>query len=547
MRCPVPILVVLSLSAAVLGCPGSDNPCDGIPCDDDCWYELFDDGGSCECVCSSDDDDTGGEACSIAGLPQAVDGAVLANPDVYASIPVRVTVDGVCEGVEVRAGEASAFGEHLGDGRWVTALEIGGLADGTFPLDVTATCEDGSTDGASVELVVAREGVQLTDYDDAGPATTPRIHRSGDGLWLTWVARIEGERAAWMRRIDGAGRWVGDPLRLSPGPDDTYYAFTAFGEQSVAVLYQEPGQPYANRLRILDMAGAERLAPIDLDPPGGTGQPRGDLAFDGEGYVAAYRVADGVGGEEIRWLRVHEQTLEETGPVTVAVAGASDPIGGFEPFVFVKVAALAGRSVVSFVRDRYDDWLEMDLPKTQVATLSADGALLDEQYAGAEAEWAWHWETRVATLPDGFLLLWSVTDLTDPAPDSPTLFRAASFGADGILPQGAGSLLLDAPFDRMDPFLLPHPEHGAVLLWTDLRSYEEIPDTGRIELWAAPVDGELTLGTAAVFPHATFIAGSSELNGALLGSNVMMTWEDERHGSGLADPRPEVYVETAWF
>ena len=182
-----------------------------------------------------------------------------------------------------------------------------------------------------------------------------------------------------------------------------------------------------------------------------------------------------------------------------------------------------------------------------MTTRAADGTVLDEQYAGPEAEWTWAWEARIGEIGDELLLIWSVTDLTDPDPDSPTLFRGETIGSDGILAQGTYHLMLDAPFDRMDPYVMGHPDHTAVLLWTDLRSYEETPQTGRIELWVAPVDEELAVGDAVIFDHAVFIAGSSELNGAPAGTNVVMVWEDERDGGGLMDMRSEMVFETAWF
>lgn len=50
-----------------------------------------------------------------------------------------------------------------------------------------------------------------------------------------------------------------------------------------------------------------------------------------------------------------------------------------------------------------------------------------------------------------------------------------------------------------------------------------------------------------MFAAPRFIEGTSQLDGALAGTNLMMVWLDQRRGSGIADPRPEVYVETAWF
>ncbi len=537
---------VLGLTMA--GCPSQD-PCAGIECEPPCHLEMLLDGQGCECVCPGDDDDTAvGDPCSVSSLPQAVDGAAWANPGVYPKIPLRVAADGDVVEVQAHVGEASTEGEDQGEGEWLVSLPIDDLSDEVHEVQVVAHCGDSSSDTALLDLGVGSAGVQLTDFDEVGLTTTPRVHRVGDALYLTWVATPGEHREAWMQRVDGAGRLMGDRIALTEADEtDTLYAFTAFGEESVAILYQEPGYPYVIKLRILDLEGNERLAPIDLTPEEGAGQPRGDVTFDGEGFVAAYRVYLDTGTEEVRWLRIHEGTLEQTGPVVAAASGDGDPIAGFDPFVFVKVAAAADASVISFVRYRYDGFMLMDLPKTQVATLAPDGTLLDEQYAGPEAEWTWAWEARIGAIDDGLLLIWSLTDLTDPDPNSPTLFRGETLGGDGILAQGTYHLMLDAPFDRMDPFVLGHPEHTAVLLWTDLRSYEETPESGRIELWAAPVDEELAVGDAVIFDHAVFIAGSSELNGAPAGTNVIMTWEDERNGNGLMDMRSEMVLETVWF
>ena len=37
------------------------------------------------------------------------------------------------------------------------------------------------------------------------------------------------------------------------------------------------------------------------------------------------------------------------------------------------------------------------------------------------------------------------------------------------------------------------------------------------------------------------------LAGANAGTNVLLVWIDERHGLGIADPKPEMYFETAWY
>ena len=56
----------------------------------------------------------------------------------------------------------------------------------------------------------------------------------------------------------------------------------------------------------------------------------------------------------------------------------------------------------------------------------------------------------------------------------------------------------------------------------------------------------MATSSAAVFPHARFVAGTSDLMETTVGSSVVLLWVDERHGNGIADPKPELYFATAW-
>ena len=500
---------------------------------------------------SGDDDDATG-SCAVLGFPQAVGDALWANPDVYPEVPLRLAVEGDVEAVEMDLGGQIVPAADVGEGSWMVSLPLGTLDAGFHTIVATAICADGSRPQATVELGLGNEGVRLTSFDEVSHATTPRIHRVGDGLWLSWVATYEEQREAWMQRIDGAGRWIGERILISGGAGDTLYAYTAFGDNAVAVLYQEGGAPYHDYLEIRDLDGAILLPAIDLNPDDWDGQYSGDVTYDGEGFIAAYRVTDSTGYSEVHWIRVDEQTLTVAGPVTAADSGDGTPYGGYDPFIFIKVAAVDSVSMVSFVRYRWDSMLLMEIPKAQLATLDRDGTVLDTQYAGPSSEFSWHWDGRVNRVGDRMLVTWSLSDLEDPDPNSPTLFHGSWADAEGTLelPGGNGQLMVDGVFDRMDPFAVGLEDgtgDQAVLLWTDLRSYEETPETGLIELWAAPLDADLAVADEVVFPHARFIAGSSELNGTAVGTNVLMVWEDERTGGGIMDPRPEVYLETAWF
>ena len=84
------------------------------------------------------------------------------------------------------------------------------------------------------------------------------------------------------------------------------------------------------------------------------------------------------------------------------------------------------------------------------------------------------------------------------------------------------------------------------MAWTDARSYAAGISQGQIQLYVAPVAADLTTGTNVVFGHTHFIEQSGDVHGAASGTNAILTWVDERHGGTVLDPRPEIYLETAW-
>jgi hypothetical protein len=489
---------------------------------------------------------------SIGGLdfPQAVDGAFWANPDVYAEIPLHVLVHGLARAVTVRLGsDTYGASDEDGDGDWIVMLPIADLPDGFTEVEATASAPGEDPASLTADLGIGRSGVQLTVFDEVGFAGTPTIHRVDDRLWLTWTDRSDGTAEAWLRRIDGAGRWIGDRIPIVGSDEETLYARTAFGSVSIGVLYQQHGSPYTTTFKTVDLAGAELVSPIPLDPPGWSGSFGGAVGFDGAAYVVVWRVNDGAEGGQVLWARIDEGTGTTQTPVVVAEAGTGDPIGGFEPFSFVSLAVRGEISLVGFVRERYSETLLMGIPKSQIARVRSDGTLEDVSYAGVDRDFTWHREARVFAPADSFLAVWSAVDLSDPSDNPPNLFYATRTDTAGVLDpaRGRGVVMFDAVDDRDEPFFLPHPVHVGILMWIDHRAYTLDPPNGRIELYAAPVGDDLTTGEETVFPHARFVAGLAHLNAAPAGTNAVMVWSDERHGLGILDPKPEMYMETAWY
>ena len=478
-----------------------------------------------------DDDDGGDDGDPPRGLtlPQARRGAMLANPAVYAEIPVRVEVDGDAGAVTVAVGGVEAAAARADDGAWIAPVPIAGLADGEHALEARA---GGVT--ASATLVIARAGRQLTAVGVDGNAGTPRLHDVGGRLHLTWTDSRDGARTARIVELDGAGRFVGEPAPLLDRADDVIYARAAVSAGAapvVGVLFQEPGGPYENWFAIVDLDGAERVAPIALDPEGRYGSAGGDVAWDGEAFVVVWRVNDGAGASELRWMRV-TRAGEVTGPVTIAGPG------GFDPFTVVGVEAAGGASVVAYTRDVYDPTLELDLPACHVVTVDARG----EVGATERARPGWYWHHECRLLDGGALLVWGEQDLNDPSPTPPTALRAARVAGGALDPaRGPGAVIVTAPDHRTEPAVA-----GGAIAWLDERTYEQ-PADGRIELYAARLDDTLAATDPVVFAHARFIEGTSELSLTPLGPNRLLLWIDERHGNGITDPRPELWLDTAWY
>ncbi len=480
-------------------------------------------------------DDTGGDdqAGTLAvTLPQALDGAMLANPDVYTVIPVRVAVDGAPDTVTVSIDGEAVVAEADGNG-WVAEIGLGGLAEGSHTLEAYAAAgADGGS--ATAELVISKTGTQVTQIAVDGNAGTPRLLASEGRIDLTWTDARDGKRKVRIAQLDGAGRFAGEPTVLLERDAEVLYARTVRGDDgTIGVLFQEPGGPYTNFFAVVQPDGTEVVAPIALDPEGMYGSHGGDLTWDGGAYVVIWRSNNGAAMSQVRWMRVTPGG-SVTGPVVVAAAGDDNPHGGFDPITEIAIEAEGGESDVAFVRGYWDATLELSLPRCEVATVTRDGTVGEVQYA--RPGWYWHHDCRL--LDDG-LLVWGEQDLNDASDTPPTALRGTH--VDGGVVANTSAVMVTAPEHRTDP-----ASSDGVMAWLDERSYVDL-QAGRIELFVSEVGSDLSTGTAVVFRHARFIEGTSQLGITPIGSNRLMTWIDERHGGGVTDPKPEVWIDLAWY
>ena len=334
--------------------------------------------------------DDGGRATSVisaVALPQSSSGAMWVDPDAYPVIPVHVAVSGaaasvavIVDGVAIDAAEDAAGDSGSGSGSigWTALVSVANASDGMHVVDANATDADGNVVGASAALGVGRAGIQWTDFGADLVASTPRLHRVGDQLVITWSDISSGTRVDWLQAIDGAGRALAGRVPLLGGANqpDILYARTVVGAASIGVMYQERGDPYVDYFTIVDVTGAQTIAPIALDPDGRVGSWGGDVAFDGTAYYVTWRTASGPGVFDVRWMSIDEKTGATVGPIAVALPGNDDPHGGFDAISNVGVRAFGdGTSAVAFSRYEYDDELQSEILRCQYAMMAADGTV----------------------------------------------------------------------------------------------------------------------------------------------------------------------------
>ncbi len=430
-------------------------------------------------------DDTGESAVSVV-LPQAVAGAMWANPTAYPQIPVRVTVTGSDGPVTVELDGAATAAEDLGDGGWLAMVPIADLAPGEHTLTASV---DGS-EPTQATLVLGSEGIQFTWYDLAGSGNTPRLHAADDRLWLSWTDRSAGLAEAWLQPIDGAGRELADKVALVGAAEETLYARTALGADTMAVLYQAGGSPYVNHLLISDLEGNILMQPLDLDPEGTQGSYSGDVAWDGSGFVVVWRTQTSSGDSSLWWMRVDESNHEIAGPVELAVAGAGtydEVTGGFDPFVHLSIAANGERSVVGWVQYRWHNIIAMALPYAYLALLQPDGTVVWSEVATDTTDMTWARECRVFPSGSGFTAAWSEVDLMGDG--SSNWIHAVRL--EGDEPPGRAVPVVDEVDDRDEPFLVASPDLPGLMAWWDQRAYTEDPANASIRLYAADVDANL--------------------------------------------------------
>jgi hypothetical protein len=477
-------------------------------------------------------------------LPQALGGALRVNPAAQPSVNLRIRVEGAPREVTLRiAGSESIRAEQVGN-EWLALLGVEALPEGAHRLEVTAT-GFGPDVSVAAELVVSREGLQLTDFFTVGRAGTPRLHRREEQLFLTWTDRRDGPARLFVMELDGAGRPITDPAVLvepEAEVDEVLNARVVYGRKHTVVLYQTPGQPFRNFLAVLDADGLPVAPPEPLDPRG-DGHAGGEVTFDGTHFDLVWR-SWGAEDPDVRWMRLEDETLARIGPLDVAVAGDGMPDGGFLPFTPVGVAPGLGRSFVTFTRDVYDARLELFTQRAQWVEVSHAGEVGPTSRLARRGGFFADADARVFRNGFDLLRVWSTQDLTA-EPQGGQQLLVSFAGLDGVPEANRETVLVENVQERNEPLLLNHPTSRGVLAWSDFRQVALEPFESIHVRAGRLVDGP-ALADETVLSHSVLYASQAHLHGVSRGGNVSLVWIDERHAQGL-EPAPEVYLDTLWF
>jgi hypothetical protein len=489
--------------------------------------------------------DAGSAQAIAVSFPQAVGGAFEANPALFSSIPLRIKTVPIAIAVELKVGVATLSASDTdGDGVFTVSLPIASLADGVFDLTATATAP-ALLGQATAKLTIAHQGLRLTDWAESKLGNAPRLHAVGSELWLTWADKLNGVSQGWLRSMDGAGQWRAGRVALTDPGQDTFYVRTAVGASTIAVLAQGPGTPYHSYWRVVGFDGQPVGDDLPLDPMGWVSQRGGDVYFDGQNYVAAWRLHDGMGGAEVRWLKVDEAKQAMTGPVVVMHADASDSNNYVPFFQPTSVRSQHGNSLVSYVRAYMHPLVQTPVYKTRIATLSSTGAVMGNDFAGPAADFSFHKESRVFIHNGRMLPMWTAEWLNDSATNPSVHVYGTQATAQGTLDsaRGAGTDVLSNSDSRSDIFLISGETGASVLAWVDNRQGPNVLPQVRY----AVLDGALKLGPEKVISHANVVGQLADFGGTYVGGNVVLVWVDYRQGGPGANQRPEVWMETLWF
>ena len=496
---------------------------------------------------------------------QAMAGSMWVNPTLNPEIPIHIkdAADALTVTVTLN-GEAYVAETGQNPGTWIAIANIASLPPGIHSLVALVEWED-ETRQASANLHAGTEGVQFTDFEIKGPASTPRLHLKDEQMWITWVDRSGGKGRAWLQAVSGSGKNTGAPIGLTPEHIDITEGRAILGNVNIGLLYRVAGAPERNWFTIVDFKGVMKQIPVQLELGADKGEWGGDLSFDGEAFQIFWRSRNATAARsEIRGMRIEEEPISLGEPFVIASEGDSEPMGAFPDTLFLRGESIGDLSIVTYSQDALNPLLDMEILTNRATLLQNEGTILYDDTLPTGIPMPFSYQAHVHKVQDEFLLLWVAADINesdDLSPNQPQrIYGARIKDSEPMSPAAlTPTQILKAPHARGEVVAIGHPHHYAFLAWTDERSHAEGEEAGSIDLRYQPIDKNLNLAettplgssslkvTEQIIPHARFIADSAQVNGVALGSNIFLAWIDERHGGTLANSKPEVYFETIWY
>jgi hypothetical protein len=522
----------------------------------------------------------GGEAgpgTTTLSLPQLVHGVARVDTTAFPKIPLVVATSGTSpaavtvtlDGANPVTATASAT-----DATQLTAtLDVSTLPAGTHALVTTATSSAGQTIGtATGSLVVATDSLQFTKFAQVGPAYSSHLVLApgGEQLGFTWVSVANGtSHQLFLDYLDGAGARLlpADVVINDPG-DEPLTGYTAFSGGDIGVVYnvaQPAGSQWLVKMRVVDSTGTEKVPVMDLT--------QGEGAFslaaagaDPTGFSAAWlhiRPLDDAGATqpvEIRYARYDMSGGELVGPIVLdsdqpQATGSTQGPQTLEPLAEMGIACNQTICLVLYSRDVYNAEVDLNVAKLFVATVSlASGQLVGSPKAVETTDWDMQmFGQEIVALADGsFILAYTAVDtaaaITPITACDSTLERDLLFtvklDATGAL-QGTPQPVFDFQGSREYPRIAPHPA-GWALFWEDQRS--ECDATGGHIGMAMNVAAPDLQSLLDPYLEATGSIGlpPEYPSLAVTGTSFVAAWSDDRDGMGLAQPEPELFLETYW-
>ncbi len=209
---------------------------------------------------------------------------------------------------------------------------------------------------------------------------------------------------------------------------------------------------------------------------------------------------------------------------------------------------------MAYTRDVYNGLVALNVPKIFIAAVDLTaGKLVGPPVAVEQNNWdTQEWGQHLVALADGsFVLVYSAIDTaTAVTPVTPCdtseerdLLFAVKLDATGKQ-LGTPKPIFDFEGSREYPRVAEHPA-GFALLWEDQRS--ECGTNGHIRMAPNVASPYLSMLLDPYLEMPASIAlPPEEPTLAVTGTSFVAAWSDNRDGMGLAQPEPELFLETYW-